>query len=309
MKKLIIYFVFLNLCSISLLYSGSINSSPVLMLDTTSVEGLSIANNSVMQYGKINFILDNPGIIGSLNQLNVNFSYLPWIFDTMYFVGNIGYGFSGGGVGFSFASFNSKDFDYILKDGSISSDKLSTSELLFALGSGMELIKNKNMVLSAGLSVKFISSKIYTFSRNGFAVDAGVSGVYNLHQSRKFIYGLALQNIGSGQKFINEKNKLPFKIRAGGGYSFIILPLHRLIPMVEYIYDTIGEINTGMEYSYNNRIFLRAGYMISSQQDVFSGLTSGIGAKYKSLKIDYALRILRQGERQLLHSFSFGYSL
>ena len=139
MKKIIIIFIIFNFIYIPYLYSSeaSLSSAPTLMMDSCSAEGIGVANSSVMQYEKSDFILQNPGIIGSLSGVNITLSYIPWLFDTGYYSANIGLSF----LGFSVLFFNSKDFDYILKDGTFSSDKLNISELLLMGGFGTKIIK------------------------------------------------------------------------------------------------------------------------------------------------------------------------
>ncbi len=312
MKKIIIIFLVANLLSVTFLYSGSgsIKSSPILMMDTTSAEGISVANNSVMQFGKVNFIQQNPGIIGTLNSLNANLSYIPWIFDTSYFIGNIGYKFNNiPPIGCSVAMFNSQDFEYVLNDGTISSDKLSISEFLLQIGSGLKIIQKSEIGLYSGIAIKYISSKIYTFSGNSLAIDAGLSGLYDLGKN-KIIYGLSIQNIGLGAEYIQERSSLPFKIRIGAGYTFHLFSTHHsLFPMAEFVYDATSKINIGAEYSFKKMIFGRIGYSISSKQMVSSNIAAGVGVEYNNIKIDYAMKLLKESEKSLLHSFSIGYSL
>ncbi len=305
MQKIIFIVICLFMAGIVNVYSedASTSSSPILMLDTSSAKGVGIANNSSMQYGQVGFILQNPGIIGSIDRINADLTYLPWLFDTGYFIGNVVVPLPVVSLGASIAAFSTGDFDYTLRDGNLAPDKLSMSEFLINVGAGKQLINNEKLTLSAGVSVKLISSKIYTYSGTGFAVDAGAVGLYS-----KWIYGLAIQNIGVGQKFVSETSSLPFKIRAGLGYKVsLISPDHLFLPLLEYVNDGISKFNLGLEYAYKEMLFIRTGYSASSKQDVFSGLSAGLGIRYFGINFNYGLKIKQEIDTSLLHTFSIGY--
>ncbi len=311
MKNIVILILLTFILCLSLYAENHslISSAPTLMLDSTSAEGMGLAYNSVMQIGKVNFIMQNPGILGSIKSMNAGISYIPWIFDTSFFIGNFAYPLPIAALGVSVISYNTGDFDYYLMDGSLSSDKLSMSEFMLMLGAGREIVNKKMFSLSIGLSVKFFSSRIYKYRSSGLSIDAGINGAIKPGNIQgDIIYGFAIQNIGIGPKLRKERSSLPVKIRIGAGYRFAGFEHNAmLIPLLEFVYDTFFRMNTGLEYAHNDMLFLRIGYSISSMDDVFSGFSTGLGLKYMQIKFDYGLKLVNEGDQSIQHSFSLSY--
>lgn len=92
MKKCI-YYLLISILILIFVNSdfASNSSSPILMSDTFSADGISLGNNTVMQRNRVDFILENPALLASLNSWNLNLNYMPGVFDTTYINGNIAY--------------------------------------------------------------------------------------------------------------------------------------------------------------------------------------------------------------------------
>ncbi|MBU1076337.1 MAG: PorV/PorQ family protein [Spirochaetes bacterium] len=312
MKKIILFLFFLVIFCSSLMSTENalISSAPVLIIDTTSAHGTGSGNNNVMQAGDVGFIMQNPGNIGSIKEHAVSISYLPWLYETSYLAGNFAYAFSTVTMGFSFVSFHSGEFDHYLLDGTLAEDKLSLGEMLFMPGVGVTLKNNDKLTLFGGVSAKYLTTRIHTMRSSSFAFDMGFNGVYRPEGVKgDIIFGLAFQNLGLGPKFVEERSPLPFKLRLGAGFRFTGFKHSGVLtPLMEYIQDALSKLNTGLEYGYNDLLFIRVGFSLISGETIFSGFATGLGVKFSRIKFDYALKIVKEGDQSLVHVLSLGYS-
>jgi long-subunit fatty acid transport protein len=154
-----------------------------------------------------------------------------------------------------------------------------------------------------GVNVKYISSKI-TKTATAFAGDIG--GLYKLMKDRLSV-GLAVSNLGTKMKFVDEKDSLPMAVKLGGAYKIKdnwIASLDVTAPN-----DNALIIGGGTEYNYklNEKITIagRTGYNTKTK-DVggLRGLTAGIGGTYLDYSLDYAF--VPFGDLGDTHRVSFG---
>lgn len=284
------------------------SSSPILLTDTFSADGVGLANNTVMQRGRVDFILQNPGLLASLNNWNFNLNYIPGVFDTTYINGNIAYSLPFLTLGFAFTTFSVKSFDYFNLDGSLNANQLSMNESLFMLGVSKNLINGSNFSLDAGLSSKFLRSTIYQNSGSALLFDVGASGIFKISGiDSDFTYGLSLQNIGTGITYDQQSSSLPFKINFGIGYNLYFDQENKIMPLIEFIKADIFDSNFGVEYAYNDLLFLRLGYTTNSDSKIFSGFCLGAGVKYINISFDYGLKFSSDSDQSSISTFSLGY--
>jgi Uncharacterised protein family (UPF0164) len=139
--------------------------------------------------------------------------------------------------------------------------------------------------LSLGVTAKGVSEKLEESTAMGYAMDVGVR--YNLGI---FSVGMALKNVGSGLKYEYESAPLPTKLSAGIGLQTLDGQL-RLAGDINVPKNGIISYHQGLEYLYQNSIYLRGGYshsfsdLASSEKD---GFVWGFGLKVMSGSIDYS---------------------
>jgi hypothetical protein len=141
--------------------------------------------------------------------------------------------------------------------------------------------------ISSGISVKIIRSKIDEESASTFALDIG--GIYDIRQDLSL--GLAIKNIGSKLRFITKSYPLPLEIKSGLAYRLLdnklVICLDLNKPFDNDIY-----VNLGAEYRQRFGRLLslapRVGYKTNQKgMDGLSGLTSGLGFRWKDITVDY----------------------
>ncbi len=132
--------------------------------------------------------------------------------------------------------------------------------------------------LDFGLALKYLQQQIDTFQTRGLAGDLGV--LYQLPVPVVGIkVGLAVQNVGTSMKFIEQADPLPLNIKAGVGARLgpVTLAVDANKPRDNAVWFGVGGEFNLMEY-----LFLRGGFNTARSWSV------GLGAKYGLAGVDYA---------------------
>jgi len=171
----------------------------------------------------------------------------------------------------------------------------------------------------AGVTGKYISEEIMQTGGTAMAIDFGVQYIFN----ENFRFGVAMKNVGTKLQYDGRNLERQARIPGAGpnaenGY-FRAIAQDSEIPSVfgfglSYKYDLseaanvranaafsnnndyYDEILGGLEFGYNDMVFLRAGYNTVTDLDAESiyGFSAGAGIKYGigdfNLYIDYAFR-------------------
>ncbi|NLH38687.1 MAG: PorV/PorQ family protein [Elusimicrobia bacterium] len=138
----------------------------------------------------------------------------------------------------------------------------------------------------AGINLKSVTSHISDEEAKSLVVDLGMSYGFG----KNFKIGMTARNIGSGLRYIDRSEKLPFSITLGMMYN-IISGFELAMDITRLIYDRENIINIGSEYRLMDGFYLRAGYMNSAYMDGKMGsiITSGVGIKFIGIEIDWAM--------------------
>jgi hypothetical protein len=141
--------------------------------------------------------------------------------------------------------------------------------------------------LALGVSGGLIHQTLADDSANTFSANLGALYTLNAHPWKAdYRFGLAVQNLGPGLKFVNESAPLPRKIKLGAAVEGLEqLPLN-LTADVTLPNDNDAYLSLGSEYWFRDILALRLGY--AGSNDEGRGLRAGIGIKYGGLLLDYA---------------------
>jgi hypothetical protein len=155
-----------------------------------------------------------------------------------------------------------------------------------------EVYKN----LSLGVTGKLLYEKLFIDESSGFGMDIGANYIYN-----NLSVAAVVNNIGSMNPLKIESTKLPTSLRVGASYLYKKdnMSITGAIDGFKVLDGGSFHGHFGAEGGYKDFIFLRAGYMTGYDN---KGFTAGLGLKYKTLTLDYALQLFSTG-------FSAGNSL
>lgn len=183
-----------------------------------------------------------------------------------------------------------------------------------------------------GFNAKYISESIWHMNATGFAIDVGTlykipvlnelriaASVSNFGTKMQMAGRDATQNLPAGAgggNLVNanlemDKFDLPLLFRFGLSADVLKDQNSRLTTSVDAIHpnDHTEYINSGLEYSWNEIVFIRVGYNSLFEKDSEKGLTAGIGINYRiidlvKVKLDYAYQDF--GRLKDVHYFSVG---
>ena len=183
-----------------------------------------------------------------------------------------------------------------------------------------------------GFNAKYISENLWHMSAHGFAIDIGT--IYKIHILNEVRIASSISNFGTkmqlagrdvtviylsgagNENLINsnielDKFDLPLIFRFGISADLLKNENSRFTLALDAIHpnDNTESINTGFEYSWNESVYLRAGYNSLFESDSEKGLTFGFGLNYRiidlvKVKLDYAYQSF--GRLKAVHYFSMG---
>jgi hypothetical protein len=137
--------------------------------------------------------------------------------------------------------------------------------------------------ISLGIGLKGIQEKLEEEKASSLALDFGF-----IYRPGRLSLGIAYTNLGSSMKFIQEKEPLPSKLTLGIGYK-LFQDRVSLGWDLELPGDDKPVFKQGLEYGYEESLFLRLGYeyKTSARNLEGTGVSLGGGFKYSNWEIDY----------------------
>lgn len=161
----------------------------------------------------------------------------------------------------------------------------------------------------AGASIKGAYEKAKEYTSSGVAMDLGVLYEVDLQSigdrifkpaqpgnyGTSLVLGASVQNAGFATKaFVSEKAKMPLLVRAGLAYRPFMNKLTVALAGVKPA-DAPFAVQAGGEYWIKGTAALRLGYnglygslQNGSSTDDFSGLSAGLGMRFRKYRIDFA---------------------
>ena len=185
-----------------------------------------------------------------------------------------------------------------------------------AMAIGLSFGRNLTDQFSIGFTAKYVREYIWNSSATGFAVDIGT--MYRIPVLNELRLGASICNFGtkmkmegrdaiivtqiggSGGNLINtdvelDEYDLPLVFRVGLAADLVKSEESRLTAAVDAIHpnDNTEYLNTGIEYGWNETVFLRGGWKSLFERDTEQGFTIGLGLHYRvagvvGLRVDYA---------------------
>lgn len=279
MDRFLVAFVLIFACLLTPVYaldSGETGASFLKMGAGARAAGMGEAYSALAD--DVFAAFWNPAGLGQINTPEIGFMYNPWFLGIVQ--GYFGFacptkiGTMGSSI--TYLSYG-KMQGYDSSGNPTSSFRASDMALVFSYG------RESSESLLLGLNLKYISEIIENDSASALAFDVGSlweSPVENLS------FGLNVQNIGSKIKFANQKDPLPFNIKAGGGFKpsdSLILGLDLNFPN-----DSNSYLNLGGEWK-RYPVAFRLGY-----KGLTSSLTYGVGLDFKGVEFDYAFTLYEE---------------
>jgi len=237
----------------------------------------------------------NPAGIATVRNIELNAMYHQNIMDTRNEAVNLVYPLNRGlfgkkaSIGVGALAYQGGDMEWIKlnPDESIKSTEVVKAENDYQVGlSYAEEIAKFYGNTYGGLMVKWIQSTLVEkYQASAVGIDIGL-----LHKLGGFGLGVAIQNIGTGMKFIEEADSLPLTIRVGGSYERNIGKILKMLIGV----DGVKVLKDDMRYNLGGECWIadilgiRGGYKIKDEDKV----SIGASIRYKWVQLDYGYRMM-----------------
>jgi opacity protein-like surface antigen len=272
----------------------------------------------------------NPGGLAKVYSGAAMFSHTQWIADINVEYAAVGYEIQGlGTIGLNVTTLGMEDIPITTTaqpEGT--GEKYSAGDLAI----GLCYARNLTDAFSIGFGVKYIREYLWHMSSVGFGIDVGV--LYTSPFFNGLRLGANISNFGPKMKLdgrdsyliyrtgpadknvINaeyqlESFDLPLQFRIGLSSDLVKASQMRLTAAVDAVHpnDNTEFINSGIEFAWDETIFLRAGYKSLFQKGTEEGLTAGIGIDYRiasglAVQMDYAYQDF--GRLSGVHYISIG---
>lgn len=294
-------------------------AAPELLIPVGSRE-IALGGSSLSTTSGIEAIYWNPaGVARTSFGTEALFSHMTYIDDIGVEYAAVTSSFSGfGTVGLSIKSLSFGDIEITTEDAPDGTGQTFSPAYLTIGLTYSTLLTDR---ISVGVTTKLISERIDRVSATGVAFDAGIqySGFANV---AGLSIGVAVKNLGAPMQFDGSgllreasvedtrrpasnykiqasSDELPsvFEFGVGYRYSFEERNAFSFSTLFQNNNFSDDEYKFGLEYGYDNTIFIRGGYNLSQesvQDSYIFGTTLGAGFHYAfsglDLAIDYAFR-------------------
>ncbi|MBI4376308.1 MAG: PorV/PorQ family protein [Elusimicrobia bacterium] len=244
--------------------------------------------------GDLNALAANPAGLAQISGRHAAFMHAELFEGSRYDF--LGYGqnlsgagpFSGGAVAVGAQRLSYADMEARDEQGQ-SAGSLSASDSAFSLAYSRSLLG-----WDWGLGVKWIESRLADSSARGAAFDLGLGHSLSA-ASLPLRVGMAVQNLGPGVRFEQERENLPLAVSFGGA-ARVAGSLLISADIKHRPHSAKTSFGVGTEYAVLPALSFRAGYSALSASarsgsdfaGRLGGLGLGFGFKLRSLSLDYA---------------------
>lgn len=272
----------------------------------------------------------NPGGLASLYASEATFNHVRWLADINYDFAAFGTYLPDFGTLGAFVSVESMD-EMLVRT---TAQPEGTGELFTAgaMAIGVSFARNLTDQFAIGFTAKYLREHLWNMSASGVALDIGT--IYRIPILNEFRLAASISNFGTRMRLEGRDNlrilqvggsdgnlintdvqldafDLPLIFRVGVAADVIKDGEHRLTAAVDAVHpnDNTEYLNTGVEYGWNEIVFLRGGWKSLFERDTEQRFTAGVGVHYRivgefKIKVDYAYQ--DWGRLTNVHYFTFG---
>ena len=152
-------------------------------------------------------------------------------------------------------------------------------------------LSDSEMDVSMGVAARAIRSSLGLATANGYGADFGVQSRFYA-SAMTYDVGLAIQNLGSGQKFDQVRDTLPTRVRFGAAvrpFKPLTLSLEAIAPINDSPSGALG-VEYAVEVERGVKAAARAGINTLTYQSLGAAsiLSFGLGLALTNLSFDYA---------------------
>jgi len=286
-KQIIILPVLLGIVSVS---SALDSGGSFLKIDSAARAASMGAAYTALASG-VEAIAYNPAGLTRTEGAEVAFSHTNWIMDSRHDYIGVAFPLKASGSGHPMHNWVAGLGIVRLTNSSIevrnvdrsNSGSFTSYDQAVSIGLGRVVAGNR-----LGLGFKYLESYIAGERARGLAIDLGFSRA--LRTRLPMTVGLAVQNLGRGMKFMEQRDHLPLSFAAGLSVS-VIPGVNLAFDAKRLVYDKQTTISFGTEYAILSGLALRSGYLAnaSNGNTKNNGFSAGLGINLWDASMDYAV--------------------
>jgi len=297
MRKTIILSIFLVVVLANGLWAkGAGTSGGIILEEPLGARACGMAEAYTAVGEEIGVLHYNPAGLISLPNRQASLTYQRGLADDNFMSLLYGQPTRLGVFAGAFSYYTAGDIELIDLDGNESTVKAEQDYVVVA-GFAHQVLKN----LPMGINLKVVSSRLVEAkTATGFAVDLGT--LYR-PPLEGLVIGLAVRNLGTRLKFIDEGDSLPLKICLGSAYErpFGNQKILVSVDLPFLVYEEKITPAVGFEFDWREVVQGRVGYKFNSDD---TGLALGMGFTYQRYIINYAFGLANRLENS--HRVSLG---
>lgn len=241
----------------------------------------------------------------SADTLDAEAAYQRWAPDGVSVSGfGAGAAYRFGEFGLSLGVVGRRGEEYSLADeNGIPSGTFRTSDMELAIGAGYRI----SDWISVGINAKYLSSKL----SEGNSLGSFVMDLTGMYSQAGLSVVAGVRNLGSSvEDSQGAKYKPSSSVMAGLSFRHEFVGVHSLEGVLDgdYYFSGAGSLALGVEYGYDDLLFVRAGYHYGSDDCVLPSFASlGLGVQFHGVRFDFAYLTANDYVGNTL-SFGLGYS-
>ena len=299
MKFLILFFFLFLLSSRSFPFEKVGTTSFQFLKVMTSARGTALGGAFTTLVNNSEAVFWNPAGLTRVSGFDASFSFVDYFMDVVHYSFSAAYTVDGlGTFGFQGLLTDVGDIEVTTVSAlgfvgnkynpGLTGEIISPSSTVL----GISFAKNLTDKFSFGLTAKYVSENLVYEKADALVFDGGL--IFNTG-FRSVVIGASLRHFGPQVIFIDKKYPLPQtfnisisgKLFSAGDALISSLENHSLLIAYDMIQprDFDQQHAIGMEYSFNNMVYLRGGYKFNSDQE---SISAGIGIKYNDYRVDYS---------------------
>ncbi len=274
--RLIKYYILFVLICILAFIPQKLVSQKVTRI-SSSARAASMGGASVSYPYDVNVMNYNPAGLGILSETQLSFMHIEWLahinYEYMAYCTPVS---KNSMLGFNFKYLHIPEFAWYDKTG-IKQGDLNGNDMAVSIGFS-HIPQKLGINSSMGANIKLLRTVLEDYELMSMAADVGIMDQTTLFNKIKFISGFAVRNIGYNFKSPgNNPVTVPIDFAVGGTLEALNLFSHCIMVSLETASDIISlkempfRLNSGLEYSFRNLIFLRGGYRYGYSFNGFSG--------------------------------------
>lgn len=268
-----------------------------------------------------NAVFGSPANLANINTFDVQFNSVSWLADIKHNSVSIAKRFGAfGTLAFSFVSLDYGNIPETIHEegqgGTTSPLVTGNYFTAYDLAIGLSYAKMITDRLSLGGNIRYISENIAGAGMNNWAVDFSTYYYTGLNSLRLSIiarnFGPDTHLVGYSEELQSEpvEIRMPLEFRTGIAYDFFNNDENKnyLTAAIDGKVQSDGpeKINIGLEYVFQEMLFLRSGYRFNYDSE---GITLGFGFNYllgnRMLSINYAFLDFQSLRQVQIISFGF----